>query len=446
MAFQKKKKKELREQKNRIAEEKAAKPASDAEALEFIKSLEKSGHLGNIKKKIDFVPTGSWVVNRLIGDGSQQNRPGGVPRGYVTEIYGDEGCGKTTLALHIAKEALDAGFRVIYADFEKSLRQQRKYVENIGVNISPPNFCHIEPDNFEDGVKLIGIAMVKLAPALVIVDSVTAMLPKAAFEGDADVSVQVGQHAKLTGTWLNWITKRLGRRNCALVLVNQLRSTIKADKFDMGPKEVTSGGRAIRFFTSLRLHMHPGEKERVEVISDITGVEEKKAISQVVKVVVEKNKLDIPFKSGPIYIRFGYGIDNIMSMIELGINRRVIKKEGAWFSWKDKNSDLQFRMQGKQALKKYLDETPEVTDVLKAVLQPGQDMTEMDNTMRELEVKRQSGSLSEDEKDELRTIRKMKGLPVDDIGLSEEDTTDLEELEKSIAGAKGATEGEGDKE
>lgn len=440
MAFQKKKKKD---QKGKSPEQKNEKPASDTEALAFIESLKKSGHLGDIKRKIDFLSTGSWVVNRLIGDGSQQNRPGGVPRGYVTEVYGDEGCGKTTLALHIAKQALDAGFRVIYADFEKSLRQQRKYIENIGVDISPPNFCHIEPDNFEDGVKLIGIAMMKLGPAVIIVDSVTAMLPKAAFEGEADEGVQVGLHAKLTGTWLNWITKRLGKKNCALVLVNQMRSTIKADKYDTGPKEVTSGGRAVRFYSSLRIHMKPGLREQVEEISDITGISEKKAVSQVIKVVIEKNKLDMPFKSGPIYIQFGYGIDNVMSMIELAINRHIIKKEGAWFSWKDADSDLQFKVQGKQSLKRHLEANPEILEVLKPKLQPNRDDAEMDNTLRELESKRESNSLSDDEKEELKSIRKIKGLPVDDLGISDDDAMDLSELENSMGGKKDSDSSEG---
>jgi len=405
---------------------------SDAEALAFAESLKKDGKLGDITRKIDFVSTGSWVVNRLIGDGSHENRPGGVPRGYVTEIYGDEGCGKTTLALHIAKMAQESGERVVYADFEKSLRQQYKYVQNIGVNVNPPHFLHIEPDNFEEGVKLIGLSMVKVQPAVIIVDSVTAMLPKAAFEADADESVQVGLHAKLTGWWLNWITKRLGKKNIALVLVNQKRSYIKTDKFDKGPKEITSGGKAIRFFTSVRMHMHPGKKEQIETVSDITGVEEKKAINQTVKVVIEKNKLDMPFKSGPIYIAFGQGIDNILSMIELAVNRRIIKKEGAWFSWKDTSSDMQFKVQGMQALKRHLEENPEILEVIKPKLQPTRDDAEMDQTYRELEAKRQSGALGEGEVDELRSIRKIKGLPVDDLELSEEDIEGLRELENGL--------------
>jgi len=429
MAFTKKKKKTTESASDKAKE---SKPASDAEALAFIDTLRKSGKLGDITRKIDFVSTGSWVINRLIGDGTHQNRPGGVPRGYVTEIYGDEGCGKTTVALHIAKQALDAGQRVVYADFEKSLRQQYKYVQNIGVDISPPNFLHIEPDNFEDGVKTLSMAMMKLQPAVIIVDSVTAMMPKAAFEGDADESVQVGLHAKLTGWWLNWVTKRLGKKNCALVLVNQMRSNIKSDKYDPGPKEITSGGKAIRFFTSLRIHLRPGLKEKVNEISTITGVSEEKAVSQIIKVVIEKNKLDMPFKSGPIYIQFGHGIDNVMSMVELAVNRHIIKKDGSWFSWKDAGSDLQFRVQGKTALRKHLEDNPEIIEVIKPKLQPNRDDTEMDAMFRTLEAKHQSGSLSAEDKEELCSIRKIKGLPVDDLELSAEDMEELKELEGAL--------------
>ena len=404
---------------------------TDAQALAFCNDLKKKGFVGDINRKIDFVSTGSWVVNRLIGDGTHQNRPGGVPRGYITEIYGDEGCGKTTLGLHIAKQALDAGQRVVYADFEKSLRAQFKYIENMGVDTSPPNFLHLEPDNFQEGVKLIGKAMVMLSPSVVIVDSVTTMIPKEAFDADADDGVQVGLHAKLTSSWLNWIQKRLPKKNVALVLINQMRSRIKTDQFDFGPKEITSGGKAVRFYSNVRIHMKPSTTERVVEISDITGKEEKKAVSQTVKVVIDKNKLDMPFKSGPIYIQFGQGIDNVMSLVELAINRKIIKKEGAWFSWGDKDTGLQFKVQGKAALKKHLEETPEVLEAIKPRLVPSRDDVEMNDAMRRLEAKGVD-KLSAEEKDELKTIRKVKGLSVDDLDLSAEDARDLEELSTAI--------------
>jgi recombination protein RecA len=404
---------------------------SDVEALAFIESLRKTGVVGDITKKIDFISTGSWVINRLIGDGTHTDQPGGIPRGYITEVYGDEGCGKSTLGLHIAKQVIDAGQRVVYADFEKSLRTQFKYIENIGLNISPPNFLHLEPDNFEDGVKLIGKSLVMLSPAVIIVDSVTTMLPKAAFDADADDGVQVGLHAKLTGSWLNWIHKRLPKKNCALVLINQLRSTIKTSMYDTGPKEVTSGGRAIRFYCTVRIHMRPTEKEQVESTSLITGLSEKKAVSQTIKVVIDKNKLDMPFKSGPIYIQFGQGIDNLMSLVELAINKRVIKKDGAWFSWSDKDSGLQFKLQGKASLKKHLEENPDILEIIKPKLVPSRDEAEMESAMKSLEAKGVE-NLTEDEKEELKAMRKIKGVSVDDLELSSEDAADLLELENAM--------------
>jgi len=418
-------------QKSKAPKEPSSGKASDAEALAFIEGLKKEGVVGDIKKKIDFVSTGSWVVNRLIGDGTHDDRPGGVPRGYMTEIYGDEGCGKTTLGLHIAKQAIDAGERVVYADFEKSLRTQFKYIENIGLDISPPNFLHLEPNNFEEGVKLIGKAMMMLSPAVIIVDSVTTMIPKAAFEADADEGVQVGLHAKLTGSWLNWMQKRLTRKNVALVLINQMRSNIKTDIYDTAPKEITSGGRAIRFYTTVRVHMRTSSKEMVDNISVITGVSEKKAISQTIKVFIEKNKLDMPFKSGPIYIQFGQGIDNVLSLVELACNRKIIKGSGAWFSWEDKDTGLSFKVQGKSALKKHLEENPEILEVIKPKLVPSRDETEMDNAMRKLEA-RGIGNLTKEEKEQLKAIRKAKGMSVNDLDMNSEDADDLAELEEAI--------------
>lgn len=426
-------------QKSKAPKEPKSGKATDAEALAFIEDLRKEGVVGDIKKKIDFVSTGSWVINRLIGDGTHTNRPGGVPRGYMTEIYGDEGCGKTTVGLHIAKQAIDAGERVVYADFEKSLRTQFKYIENIGLDISPPNFLHLEPNNFEEGVKLIGKAMMMLSPAVIIVDSVTTMIPKAAFDADADEGVQVGLHAKLTGSWLNWMQKRLARKNVALVLINQMRSNIKTDIYDTAPKEITSGGRAIRFYTTVRVHMRSSSKETIEATSEITGDKEYRAVSQTVKVFIEKNKLDMPFKSGPIYIQFGQGIDNVLSLVELALNRHIIKGSG-WYSWEDKDTGLSFKVQGKAALKRHLEENPEILEVLKPKLAPSRDEAEIDNAMRKLEAKGVE-NLTKEEKDELRSIRKAKGMSVNDIDMTSEDADDLAELEEVIETGKGEKKG-----
>jgi recombination protein RecA len=383
-------------------------------------------------------------VNRLIGDGTHKNLPGGVPRGYIVEIYGDESTGKTTLALHIAKQTLLDGETVIYADFEQSLRTQFQYLENMGINTSSPNFVHLIPNNLEEGVKVIGECMVKLRPAAIIIDSVTAMIPQDSMEKDAGDPTRIGLHARLVGSFINWIGKRLQKYNCALILINQLRANIKG-QYDTGPKEITTGGKAIPFFTTLRIRLRStGNKEKVKLKSLITGLPEEKAISQEVKVMIEKNKMDMPFKSGPIYIVFGQGIDNVMSLVTLGINKNVIKTAGAgYFKWKDPNSDLSFNLQGKQTLKKYLEDNPKVLEALQPYLIPTKDEEAMDEIQKNLESKGVE-NLTPDEKEQLREIRKMKGQSTDGLEFTAEELEDIQSLHDIVINKKEEQEPEND--
>ena len=403
------------------------KSIEDKEADSFINSLAKEGMLGDVKKKIDFISTGSWVINRLIGDGTLSDQPGGIPRGSIVEIFGGEGCGKTTIALHIAKQALMLNETVVYADFEQSLRTQFKYIENIGIDPSPPKFIHLIPKSFEDGVNRIGKTLVKLKPAVIIIDSVTTMLPKTAYDNEADEGIQIGLHAKLTGSFLNWIQKRLVKYNCALVLLNQVRANIKTDRYQEGPNEVTSGGNAIRFYPSVRIKLKAMQKKDVSEVSSITGTSEKKYVNQNIKVMVMKNKLDMPFKSGPISIAFGQGIDNIMSLIFLAVAKKVIKKGGAWYEWQDPDGDLSFKLQGDMKVKKHLEQNPEIIEAIKPALVPTQDDKEIDELQESLESKGVD-NLTVDEKEQLKEIRKIKGQAVDDLEFSEEELEDIESL------------------
>lgn len=408
----------------------------------FIASMKKQGMLGDIQKKIDLIPTGSWVINRLIGDGSQNNLPGGIPRGYFTEICGDESTGKTTLALHIAKQALLAGEVVVYADFEYSLRLQATYIKNIGLDINSPNFIHIIPESLQEGVQAIGKSLVMVKPALVIIDSVAAMLPKETIEKDADETTAIGKHARLVGSFINWISKKLQKYNCAIILINQFRSNIKQSKYDTGPNVITTGGKALQYFIGLRIRLKKTNNvEEITEKSSITGVAEKKRISQEVKVVIEKNKLDIPWKSGPLYIVFGQGIDNLMTLITLGINLGVIKKSAGYLSWKDPNETYSFSVNGKQALKKFFIETPKAFETIQSYMQISRDNSEMDSTLSELESIGIE-NLTDDQKEQLLEIRKIKGLGTDDIDLSDEQKDDLSELEGF--GEDGSEEGSED--
>ncbi len=385
--------------------------------------------LGDIHKKIDFINTGSWSVNRAIGNGDGKGSPGGIPRGFMTELCGDESTGKTTFAIHTAKQALQAGEIVVYADFEQSLRLQQNYVRNIGLDTTSRNFIHLIPESLQEGVQEIGRSLVTVRPALIIIDSVAAMLPKETLDGDADEVTTMGKHAKLVGSFINWISKKLQRYNCALLLINQFRSNIKQSKYDPGPSQITTGGKALQYFIGLRIRLKKTTNvEEISEKSSITGVSEKKRISQEVKVVIEKNKVDIPWKSCPLYIVFGQGIDNIMSIMELGINLKVIKKGGAYLSWTDPNGKYSFNVNGKQALKKYFIENPEAFTTIQTYMTITRDDSEMDSTLEELESVNVE-ELTDDQVEQLKEIRKLKGLNTDDLDLSEDQKSDLEELE-----------------
>lgn len=402
---------------------------------EFLAQLKKQGMIGDLHRKLDFVSTGSWVINRLIGDGTQKNMPGGIPRGFITEIYGDESTGKTTLALHIAKQALAKGEIVIYADFEQSLRAQLHYVKEIGIDTTSPNFVYMWLPSLQEGAKTIGNSIIMLKPAVVIIDSVAAMMPKELVEEEADKSQAIGQHARLVGQFINWVSKKLQRYNTALVLINQFRANIKQSQYDPGPKQVTTGGNALRYFCALKIRLKKTtNSEKIKVKSEITGLKEDKMISQEVKVVIEKSKIDLPWKSGPIYLVFGKGIDNLMSLISLGINNKVIKQSGPYLSWKDPTGKFEFKIQGKLALKKHLIDNSELYEALKPFCMPSRDDNEMENTYLELEAKGES-NLTDEEKEQLEEIRKIKGISEEgDEQLSDQDKEDIESLNELTAG------------
>lgn len=420
----------------KTTKKKTTKPSQSA-AQSFLQRLKKEQIDGDIHKAIDIIPSGSWVLNRLIGDGTLEDQPGGFPRGYTVEIFGDEACGKTTIALHAAKEVQKAGGTVLFADFEHSLRTQKKYIENLGINIDQETFVHMTPMSFEQGAKLIGESLVTLKPWLIIVDSVTAMLPKDSAEGDADEVSAIGKQARLMSHFLNWITKRLEKSNTCLILLNQKRKVIKKSKYDPGPDETTSGGNAVRFFSNIRIELKPKQKEKATVTSNITGAKEDKIVNQVIKATVIKNKLDLPFKTGPIYITFGKGINNILSLVELGKNKKVIKLNGAWYAWEDPSGEHSFNCQGKEALLDHLENNPETLKALQTFLKPTQNLDEM-KVMHDEMMQKGIDNLTEDERETMKELRSNLGLS-DDIfnegsDLDADAKADLNELEDLMGG------------
>jgi protein RecA len=187
-----------------------------------------------------------------------------------------------------------------------------------------------------------------MQPLLIVVDSVSAMIPKAFLEGAVDEMGRIGLQAQLMSVSLNYLTKHLPEANTCLLFTNQLRSVIKKSKYDTGPDEETSGGRALKYYSSVRIKMKKG----------------------LVKTTIIKNKIDKPWYTAPLFIRFGEGFDNIASIIELAINTNTIKKSGAFLSLKDEDKTI-FNVQGKEQLNTLLQEDNNILKLLssKIVLQ-----------------------------------------------------------------------------
>jgi recombination protein RecA len=314
------------------------------------------------KTKLDFISTGSWVLDSLIGDGTMTGGAGGLPRGHIVEVFGDESSGKTTLALSAIKQVQKKGGFALLMDFEQTFHE--RYAERLGVSLSKDKLIVAQPPYFQRGAAMIVQFLREVKPPLIVVDSVSAMLPREMMEGAIDEAGGIGLQARLMSASLAYITKFLKDSNTCLLFINQLRSMIKKNKYDQGPEEETSGGRALRYYASVRLKLKKGAVERVAVTNRLTGKEGKEPINVTVNATVVKNKIDKPWMTAPVYIRFGDGFDNILSVVELAINTGVIKKNQAVYTFEHQDGTL--KVIGKENLRKALEEKDKIFDQIRA--------------------------------------------------------------------------------
>lgn len=335
---------------------------------EFYKKLSKEDRdkIVDLQKvtAIDFIPTGSWVIDSLIGDGTLTDKPGGLPRGHIVEIFGDESSGKTTLALSAIRQVQQMGGFAALFDFEQTFHPV--YAQALGVNMDRDKLLVMTPLHFQHGARLIVDVITQMKPLLVIVDSVSAMTPQQVIDGSVEDGARVGLQAALMSAFLQYISKYLKDNNTCLLFLNQLRSVIKKSKYDPGPDEETSGGRSIRYYSSVRLRLRKGAVEKIDTTSKITGKAGKEPVNVTVNVTVIKNKIDKPWRAAPVYIRFGEGIDNVLSIVELAINTKVIAKEGSSYTFTHKDGVL--KCVGKEKLRKILEENEKLFDQLRANL------------------------------------------------------------------------------
>ena len=280
--------------------------------------------------QVETVPTGSLGLDIALG-------VGGVPKGRIVEIYGPESSGKTTVALHMVAEVQKRGGIAGFIDAEHAL--DPVYAKNIGVDID--NLYISQPDNGEQALEITETMVRSGAVDIVIVDSVAALVPRAEIEGDMGDS-HVGLHARLMSQALRKLTAVISRSNCVVIFINQLREKVGVM---FGNPETTTGGRALKFYASVRRDVRKGEalKQGGEIVGSHT------------KVKVVKNKVAPPFKQAEFDIMFGTGISRAGEVLDLASDCSVVNKSGAWYSYNGERIG-----QGRENAKQFLKDNPEI--------------------------------------------------------------------------------------
>lgn len=288
--------------------------------------------LGDSKARmqVETVPTGALSLDVALG-------LGGIPKGRIVEIYGPESGGKTTVALHMVAEVQKRGGIAGFIDAEHAL--DPVYAQNIGVDID--NLYISQPDNGEQGLEITEMMVRSGAVDIIIVDSVAALVPKAEIEGDMG-DAHVGLHARLMSQALRKLTAIISKSSCSVVFINQLREKVGVM---FGSPEVTTGGRALKFYASIRMDVR--KTDTIKQGGEVLGTH--------VKVKVVKNKIAPPFKEAEFDIMFGKGISREGDILDLAVANDIIKKSGAWFSYNGAKIG-----QGRENAKKYLKEHPEM--------------------------------------------------------------------------------------
>lgn len=282
--------------------------------------------------QVEAIPTGSLGLDIALG-------VGGVPKGRIVEIYGPESSGKTTVALHMVAEVQKRGGIAGFIDAEHAL--DPVYAKNIGVDID--NLYISQPDNGEQALEITETMVRSGAVDIVIVDSVAALVPKAEIEGDMGDS-HVGLHARLMSQALRKLTAAISRSNCVVIFINQLREKVGVM---FGNPETTTGGRALKFYASVRMDVRRTEtlKQGGEMVGNHT------------KVKVVKNKVAPPFKQAEFDIMFGTGISREGEILDLAAECNVVNKSGAWYSYNGERIG-----QGRENVKIYLKDHPEICE------------------------------------------------------------------------------------
>ncbi|KGJ15472.1 recombinase RecA [Paracoccus panacisoli] len=280
--------------------------------------------------EIEATSTGSLGLDIALGIG-------GLPKGRIIEIFGPESSGKTTLTLHVVAEEQKKGGVCAFVDAEHALDPQ--YARKLGVNLD--ELLISQPDTGEQALEIVDTLVRSGAVSLVVVDSVAALTPKSEIEGDMG-DMQMGSQARLMSQAMRKLTASIGRSNCMVIFINQIRMKIGVM---FGNPETTTGGNALKFYASVRLDIRRtgAIKDRDEVVGNAT------------KVKVVKNKVAPPFRQVEFDIMYGEGISKVGELIDLGVKAGVVEKSGAWYSYGDERIG-----QGRENAKQFLRDNPDV--------------------------------------------------------------------------------------
>jgi recombination protein RecA len=323
----------------------SAAPASDKKkALETcMAQIERAYGKGSIMRLgentgvvVEAIPTGSLSLDIALGIG-------GVPKGRIIEIYGPESSGKTTLALHIVAEAQKRGGEVAFIDAEHAL--DPTYARALGVDID--SMLISQPDTGEQGLEICEALVRSGAIDVVVVDSVAALTPRAEIEGDMGDS-HVGLLARLMSQALRKLAGSIAKTNCIVIFINQLREKVGVM---YGNPEVTTGGRALKFYASVRIDVR-----RVEALKNGTEI-----VGNHTRAKIVKNKVAPPFREAEFDIMYGEGISKWGELVDLAVKLDIIQKSGSWFAMGDMRLG-----QGRDAAKQYLKENPDLADEIEA--------------------------------------------------------------------------------
>lgn len=328
-----------------MAKEVANKDNREELLNEALKQIEKQYGKGSIMKlgdrtnvDVDVISSGSISIDYCLG-------VGGFPKGRIIEIYGPESSGKTTLALQAIAECQKSGGRAAFIDAEHAI--DPKYAKALGVSID--DLILSQPDSGEQALEITEVLVKSGAIDLIVIDSVAALVPQAELDGEMG-DQNVGLHARLMSKAMRKLAGAMSTHNCCAIFINQLREKVGVM---FGNPETTTGGRALKFYSSIRVEVR--KSEAIKIGTEIIGNK--------VNIKVAKNKVAAPFKTATVEIYYGEGISHLSEVIQLGVDLDIIEKSGAWFSYKGEKIG-----QGKEAVRNYLKNNPEIDKEITAAI------------------------------------------------------------------------------